>query len=142
MGLDDLTDGETVLTFTPEVGVELGQSEVLALSGEPTMLHFKGTFDEHRDIFSEWDRLADENDRPGIFAGEGLVGLARLPKLAEPPLPPIDEERTAVSKEVMRLSGERIEVAGKLKDLTLGDCVEIAEAVGREMMPDCGSRLR
>ena len=72
MGLDDLTDGETMLTFSPEVGVELGQSKVLALSGEPMMLHFTGTFAEHRDtIFSEWDRLADNNDRPGIFDQNG-----------------------------------------------------------------------
>ena len=89
MGLDDLTDGETMLTFTAEVGVEMGQSKVLALSGEPTMLHFKGIFADHcATVFSRWNKLADENDRPDIFEDEGLSGLARLPKLAEPPLPP------------------------------------------------------
>src|SRR6476469_5911786 len=58
MGFDDVTDGQTMLTFTPEVGVELGQSKVLAQSGEPALLYFKGTFEEQRDIFGQWDQLA------------------------------------------------------------------------------------
>jgi len=57
-----------LLSFSPEVGVEIGEPTVLALSGEPSMIVFKGSFDQHRDFFrSDWGRLAEENERPAIF---------------------------------------------------------------------------
>jgi hypothetical protein len=80
----------------PEVGVEIKEPTILALSGEPSMLLFKGSFEEHRELFrTVWDKLAEENERVAIFDDEGLAGLARLPKLPQPPLPEIDEGRTA-----------------------------------------------
>jgi hypothetical protein len=131
---DDLTDGLTLLTFSPEVGVEIGEPTVLALSGEPSMLRFNGSFEDHRDtIFNQWDKLAKENDRPAIFDEQGLRGLARLAKLPQPPLPEIDEERTAHENEVLRVSRERVAVAGKVRDQTLEDCVKITEQVEAEM---------
>ena len=67
-GFDEFADGETLLTFSPEVGVEIGEPTVLALSGEPSLLLFKGTFDHHRDtIFDQWNKLAVENERPAIW---------------------------------------------------------------------------
>ena len=48
----DNVDGETLFSFSPEVGVEIGEPTVLALSGEPSMLLFKGSFIEQRDFFS------------------------------------------------------------------------------------------
>ena len=133
-GFDEFADGETLLTFSPEVGVEIGEPTVLALSGEPSLLLFKGTFDHHRDtIFDQWNKLAVENERPAIFDKEGLLGLAFLPKLPEPRLPEIDEERTARANEVLRVSRERVAVAGKVRDLTLDDCMQIAETVEAEM---------
>jgi hypothetical protein len=132
-GLDAETDGETLLTFTPEVGVEIGNSTVLALSGEPPMLLFRGTFAGQRDaIFSEWNKLAETNERPTIFDDEGLVGLARLPKLSPPSLPEIDEEKTARENEVLRVARERIAEISETDDLTLDDCIEIAAAVAAE----------
>jgi len=85
MDFDDVTDGQTTLTFTPEVGVEIGEPAVLALSGEPMMLCFEGTCEEQPDIFNRWDQLAQENDHPAIFDREGLrphwlcCGLRRHP---------------------------------------------------------------
>ena len=129
-GLSEDADGETLLTFTPEVGVEIGNSTVLALSGEPSMLLFKGEFPEQRDaIFNAWNKLAEENERPAIFDDEGLPGLTRLPNLPEPPLPEIDEERTAHANEVLRVSRELIAEAGKTRNLTLDDCYDVLAAV-------------
>ena len=103
---------------------------MLALSGEPSILLFKGTFADQRDaIFSEWSKLAEENDRPAIFADEGLPGLARLPNLSPPPLPEIDEEKTARENEVLRIARERIAEASETSDLTLADCYDILAAV-------------
>lgn len=132
-GFDDLADGLTLLTFSPEVGVEIGEPTALALSGEPSLLLFKGMFEDHRDtIFDQWNKLAEENKRPGIFDKEGLPGLTLLPKLPEPPLPEIDEERTARANEVLRVSRELMWQAAETRELTLQDCVEIAAAVGTE----------
>jgi hypothetical protein len=79
-GFDHETDGANLLTFSPQVGVEIGEPTVLALSGEPSMLRFSGTFEDHGDtILNQWDKLAKENDRPAIFDEQGLRGLARLP---------------------------------------------------------------
>src|SRR6516225_12254693 len=36
-GFDDQTDGEMLLSLSPEVGVEIGEPTVIALSGEPSM---------------------------------------------------------------------------------------------------------
>jgi hypothetical protein len=59
--------------------------------------------------------------------------LSRSSKLRAPPLPGIDEERTAHENEVLRVVRGRMEIAGRMRDLTLDDCIGIAEAVGREM---------
>ena len=50
-GFDEHADGEMLLSFSPEVGVEIGEPTVLALSGEPSMVRFKGSFAEQRDFF-------------------------------------------------------------------------------------------
>src|SRR5262249_40135424 len=41
-GFGEQTDGEMLLSYSPEVGVEIGGPTVLAFSGEPSMLLFKG----------------------------------------------------------------------------------------------------
>jgi hypothetical protein len=130
----DNVDGETLLTFSPEVGVEIGEPTVLALAGEPSMPRFKGTFDEQRDFFiKEWSSRAEQNERLAIFDDEGLAGLARLPELPEPPLPEIDEVATAHANEVLRVARERVRQIGETTNLTLADCMEIAEQVEAEM---------
>lgn len=128
-GWDDLTNGQIFACFSPEVGVQIGAPTILALSGEPSLLLCKGDFEDHRELFRKWDMLAEENDRLAIFEEEGLAGLARLPKLHTPPLPEIDEERTARANAVTKIARARIAEAGKTRDLTLNDCVEIVAEV-------------
>jgi hypothetical protein len=119
--------------FSPEVGVEIGEPTILALSGEPSLLLFKGNFEDHRELFRTWDKLAEENERPAIFAEEGLPGLARLPKLPTPPLPEIDEAGTVRASAVSKLARARIAEVGKERDLTLEDCQGIVAHVYVEM---------
>jgi hypothetical protein len=112
-GFDEQTDGEMLLSFCPEVGVEIGEPTVLALSGEPSMLLFKGKFEEHRDFFrSKWGKFAEENERPAIFDEEGLAGLARLPKLPQPLLPEIDQEATTRANAMLQKARSRIAELG------------------------------
>jgi len=95
----DIVNGATLFSFSPEIGVEIGEPTVLALTGEPSMLLFKGTYAEQRDFFiREWEGLAQQNERMATFDDEGLPGLACLPKLPRPPLPEIDEAATAHAK--------------------------------------------
>jgi hypothetical protein len=61
------------------------------------------------------------------------VGLARLPKLPQPPLPEIDEELTAGANEVLQEARDRVAKLGKARDLTLDDCNDIVDAVAAEM---------
>jgi hypothetical protein len=133
-GFDEQTDGEMLLSFSPEVGVEIGEPTVLALSAEPSMLLFKGSFEDHRKFFrNEWGRLAEENERLVIFDEEGLAGLARLPKLPQPPLPDIDETQTAHANAVLKEARDRVAELGEVRDLTLEDCQKIAAAVEAEI---------
>jgi len=41
-----------LLSWSPEIGVEIGEPTILALSGEPSMILFKGSFEEHRELLS------------------------------------------------------------------------------------------
>lgn len=133
-GFGEQTDGEMLLSFSPEVGVEVGEPTILALSGEPSMILFKGHFNAHRELFSDvWGKLAEENKRLAIFDDEGLAGLARLPLLPTPPLPEIDEAQTARANAVAKVAGVRIAEVGENCDLTLGDCQEIIADVYAEL---------
>jgi hypothetical protein len=133
-GFNEHTEGEMILSWSPEVGVEIGEPTILALSGEPSMLLFEGSFEEHRKFFSdEWGKLAEENERPAIFDEEGLAGLARLPKLSQPPLPAIDEARTAHANTVLEEARARIAELGPESGLTLDGCYEILDEVTAEM---------
>jgi hypothetical protein len=51
--LDQYCDGQVLWSFSPEVGVRIGEPTVLALSGEPSMLLFSDSFEAHRKFFSE-----------------------------------------------------------------------------------------
>src|SRR5262249_24791703 len=104
-GFDQDVDGETLLTFTPQIGVERGPSKVLAMVDERSVLLFRGTYSEQRAIFDEWRELAKGNDRPTIYREQGLSALARLPEQPVPRLPEIDEEQTARANEALK--GER-----------------------------------
>jgi hypothetical protein len=133
-GFDEQTDGEMILSWSPEVGVEIGEPTVLVLSGEPSMILFKGRFEEHRELFSTvWHKLAEENERLAIFDDEGLAGLARLPKLSQPPLPPINEEWTAHANAVLNEARARVAEIGPESGLTLDGCYEILADVEAEM---------
>jgi hypothetical protein len=141
-GFCEQTDGEMLLSWSPEVGVEIGEPTVLALSGEPSMLLFNGRFEEHRELFSTvWTKQAEENERLAIFDDDGLAGLARLPKLPQPPLPPIDEARTAHANTVLEEARARIAELGPESCLTLDGCYEILADVeaemGKETIPTC-----
>jgi hypothetical protein len=130
-GFDEHTDGEMPLSWSPEVGVEIGEPTILVLSGEPTMLLFKGRFEEHRKFFSEvWGKLAEENERLAIFDEDGLAGLARLPKPPQPPLPEIDE---AHANTVLEQARPRVAELGPESGLTLDDCYQILADVEAEM---------
>jgi hypothetical protein len=133
-GFDENTDGEMLLSWSPEVGVEIGEPTILALSGEPSMLLFSGSFEEHRELFrTVWDELAEENERLAIFDEEGLAGLARLPKLPQPPLPEIDEELTARANAVLNEARVRVAEIGPESGLTLEGCYKILADVEAEM---------
>jgi hypothetical protein len=133
-GFDEHADGEMLLSFSPEVGVEIGEPTVLALSGEPSLLLFRGKFEDHRDFFrNEWGRLAEENERPAIFNEQGLAGLARLPMLPEPPLPEIDEAQAAHANAVLQEARDRVAEIGAEQNLTLDDCYGILAQVETEM---------
>src|SRR5262249_44838444 len=74
-GFDQDVDGETLLTFTPQVGVERGPSKVLAMSDDHSIVLFKGTYPEQRAIFDEWRELAEQNPRPALYREKGIAAL-------------------------------------------------------------------
>jgi hypothetical protein len=95
---DDVVDGETLLSFHPWSGVEIGHSSIIAEAGNPSMLLFQGSYDEQRDIFfSTWDQLARENERPAIFLEGSLEALLKLGRVIAPPLPATDIEEPSAS---------------------------------------------
>jgi hypothetical protein len=61
-GLDQYCDGQVLWSFCPEVGFQIGEPTILALSGEPSLLLFKGDFEGHHEFFRTWDKLAEENN--------------------------------------------------------------------------------
>jgi hypothetical protein len=130
-GVADDVDGETLLTFTPYVGVEPGLSTVMALVGEPTIIIFEGTYDEQLAVFREWQRQAETNARPTIFRERGLKAFARLGTLDPPPLPKIDETETARQNELLNVSRELMRETAETRELTLADCKDIVGAVAR-----------
>ena len=116
-GLGEHVDGETLYTYSPLVGVELGNSELLAPDGRADMIVFKGRYEEQRKCFDAWDLLAHENERPATFCSDGMVALAKLDPAPLPPLPETDEFATKLANEVLAVSRkltEDAEITGEL----------------------------
>jgi len=103
-GVGEHIDGETLYSYSPLIGVEVGQSEVLALDESADIVVFKGNFEEQHKCFDAWVLLATENERPAVFLSEGLVALAKLDPAPLPPLPETDEVATRLANDVLAVS--------------------------------------
>ena len=108
-GVGEHIDGETLYSYSPWVGVEVGLSEVLALEGRADIVVFRGKYEEQRKCFDAWLLLAHENERPAIFCSEGMVALTKLEPAPMPPLPETDAYATKLANEVLVVSRRLME---------------------------------
>lgn len=134
-GLDDEdANGWPLLSFHAYSGVEIGPSFVFAAMGDVRMTLFAGTFEEHRECFRQWEKLAMKNRRPSLLVKQGVEALAALGPVPPPPFPPIDKAATARANKVLREARKRlakeIEAGG---ELTLDRCRQIVEQTDKEM---------
>jgi hypothetical protein len=131
----------TILTYSPLAGVEVGATKVLALDERPEIIVFSGPYEDQRKCFAAWVRLANENERPAIFCNEGLAAPAKLDPAPMPSLPKIDEDPTELANDVLGVSRELMEEASEVKALTLEDCRVIVATVAEAATPDMGVDL-
>jgi hypothetical protein len=130
---DNDVDGETLLSWHEYAGCEIGPSSIFAASGDAILLVFRGTYEDQKTFFDQWDQQAKENDRPAIFLNEGVEGLVGRGPTVKPPLPEIDPEQTSHANEVLRVSRERMWAAGLNSELTLEACQAIVDQVAKEL---------
>lgn len=128
---DHVDDDPTLFTYSPMVGVEAGMSKIVSLDGRPSILVFRGPYDDQRKCFDAWAVLARENSRTAIFRREGMAALVRLHPVPAPPLPQIDQEATAHANEVLKVSRMLLEEAEVRFELSEADCHDIVMAVAQ-----------